>query len=185
MPKKKIITRTRQYLRGLAICLCPRSCKDFTIIREKKYKVWQYSFSLSQKTTTKNPNYQNNDFYILCTGFTMGYKPTLHGLSLRKSPVKNHAISFRVGSSSGSNTTRQHKAQQISHLETSSITNINRNPPKTIPHPCNSSSCPQARRPTEATHSFSFSVVTLLVNMSAKFLDPQIFSSIINLYSTR
>ena len=33
--KEKLITRTRQYLRGLAICLHQRSCKDFTIIREK------------------------------------------------------------------------------------------------------------------------------------------------------
>ena len=121
MPKKKKITCTRQYLRGSAICLCPRSYRDFIII----------------------------------------------GLSF------------------GSNTTRLHKTQQISHLETSSITNINRNSSKTIPHPCNSSSCPQARRPTEAAHSFNFSIVTPLVNMSAGFLDPQIFSSITSLSSTR
>ena len=47
--QKKTITCTKQYLRGLAICLYPRSCRNFTIIREK-YKVWQYSFSsLSKK----------------------------------------------------------------------------------------------------------------------------------------
>ena len=34
MPKKTI-TCTRQYLRGLAICLYTWSCRDFTIIREK------------------------------------------------------------------------------------------------------------------------------------------------------
>ena len=28
---KKTITRTRQYLRGSAICLRPQSCRDFTI----------------------------------------------------------------------------------------------------------------------------------------------------------
>ena len=55
----------------------------------------------------------------------------------------------------------------------------------TIPHPCNSSSCPQARRPIKAAHSFNFSIVTPLVNMSAGFLDPQIFSSITSLSSTR
>ena len=56
---------------------------------------------------------------------------------------------------------------------------------KTVLHPCNSSSCPQGRRSTEVAHSFSFSIVTPLVNMSAGFLDPQIFSSIISLSSTR
>ena len=75
-------------------------------------------FSLS-KTTSRNPNHQNNGFYILRIGFTMGYKmgqkkflkPPLHGLSLRKSSIKNHATSFQVGSSFGSNTTRLHKSQ--------------------------------------------------------------------------
>ena len=98
--KNIIITRTRQYLRGLAICLRLRSCKDFTIIK-KKYKVWP--------------------------------RPPLHGLSLKKSLIKNHKQSFQVESSSRSNTTRLHKAQQISYLETSSITNINRNPLKHKP----------------------------------------------------
>ena len=142
--KNIIITRTRQYLRGSAICLRLRSCRDFTIIKEK-YKV--------------RP------------------KPPLHELSLKKSSIKNHEQSFRVESSSRSNTTTFHKAQQISYLETSSITNINRNPQKkkkkkTIPHPCNSSSCPQARRPTETAHSFNFLIVTPLVNMFTGFLYP-------------
>ena len=34
---------TRQYLRGLTICLRPRNCSNFTIFREK-YKMRQYSF---------------------------------------------------------------------------------------------------------------------------------------------
>ena len=46
--QRKKITCTRQYLRGSTICLCPWSCRDFTIIREK-YKVWQHSVSVSQK----------------------------------------------------------------------------------------------------------------------------------------
>ena len=47
---KKIITRTRQYLYSLAICLRPQSCRDFTIIKENtKYR---YNVSVSQKTTT-------------------------------------------------------------------------------------------------------------------------------------
>ena len=36
--QRKTITRTRQYLRGLTICLRPRSCRDITIIREE-YRV--------------------------------------------------------------------------------------------------------------------------------------------------
>ena len=46
--QRKTITRTREYLRGSAIWLRPRNCRDFIIIREK-YKVRQYSVSVSQK----------------------------------------------------------------------------------------------------------------------------------------
>ena len=63
MPKKTI-TRTRQYLCGLAICLRPQSCRNFTIIRGKNTKCG-YSFSHSLKTTTtttKNPNHQKTVF---------------------------------------------------------------------------------------------------------------------------
>ena len=70
---KKTITRTRQYLRGSAICLCPKSCKDFTIIREKIQSA-ATMFSLSRNTTTTNPNLKIMVFYILRTRFTMGYK---------------------------------------------------------------------------------------------------------------
>ena len=131
--------------------------------------------------------YKNYNDEILITK-TCFLPPPLHGLNLRKSPIKNHATLFesgRVESSNGSNITRLHKAQQISHLETSSITNNSRNPPKTIFHPCNLSSYPQARRPTKVVHNFSFLIVTPLVNMSVGFLDPQIFSSITSLSSTR
>ena len=64
---------TRQDLHGSAICLRPQSYRDFTIIKEK-YKVRQYSFSLTQKLHLENPNHQNNSFYFLRIGFTMGYK---------------------------------------------------------------------------------------------------------------
>ena len=58
-PKKKTITCTRQYLRGSAICLRPRNCRDFTIIREE-YKSAATVFPLSQKhsNNTTNPNHQ-------------------------------------------------------------------------------------------------------------------------------
>ena len=46
---KETITRTRQYLSGSAICLRPRSCRDFTIIREN---------TIVHKNTLKKPNSQ-------------------------------------------------------------------------------------------------------------------------------
>ena len=61
--QRKTMTRTRQYLRGSAICLHPQSCKDFTIIREE-YRVqncgYNLFFSLIKNTATplnKNPNH--------------------------------------------------------------------------------------------------------------------------------
>ena len=68
---------------------------------QEKYKVRQYSFSLAQKIITRNPNHQNNVFYILRTRFTMDYKmgqtkPLLHELSFKKSSIKNHAILFEA-----------------------------------------------------------------------------------------
>ena len=57
--KKKTITHTRQYLRGLAICLRPRSYKDFTIIREE-YRIQDaatiFSLTLKHGNTTHNKN---------------------------------------------------------------------------------------------------------------------------------
>ena len=86
--QRKIITRIRQYLRGSTIYLRPQSCRNFTIIKENTKCGSTFFFSL-KKTTTRNPNHQNNDFYILRTGFTV-YRPnpSLHGLSLGKSPIK-------------------------------------------------------------------------------------------------
>ena len=119
--QRKIIKWTRQYLRDLTICLRPRSCKDFTIIREK-YKVLQYSFSHSKKrqqptliieTTFSTSCAQDSQWATKRVKiWACRPKPPLQGLSLKKSPIKNHATLFRVGSSSKSNTTRLHKAQQ-------------------------------------------------------------------------
>ena len=84
---KKIITRTRQYLRGSAICLHPRSCRDFTIIREKyRVQVAATVFPLSQK----HGNNTHNKTLIT----KVQPKPPLHGLSLNKSPIKNYATLF-------------------------------------------------------------------------------------------
>ena len=131
-----------------------------SLLSRKKIQSAAIQFFYS-KTTTTNPNHKNCVFYILCTRFTMGYKtgqknypgdiaskpprgfsmsdiawayrpkPPLHELSLKKSSIKNHTTLF--GSSTGLNITRLHKTQQITHLETSSITNINRNRPKNNP----------------------------------------------------
>ena len=40
-------------------------------------------------------------------------KPSLHGLSLSKSPIKNHAILFGSGRQTESNKTRLHKARHM------------------------------------------------------------------------
>ena len=118
--QRKTITRTRQYLCGSTICLHPQSCKDITIIMEE-YKV-QHSttiFSLcikqSNNTTLKNPNYERRFHNGL-----NGPKNIAWILHIKK----NHAILFGSGRQTRSNKIRLHKAQQISHLETSSITNI-------------------------------------------------------------
>ena len=122
--KGKIITRTRQYLRNLAICLRPQSCKDFTIIMEK-YKVQQYSFSHSKKRQPQTL-ITKNVFYILSTGFTMGYKtgqkifpawacwpkPSLHELNLKKSPIKKSHNIIRVGSGQVINQIKHNQAPQ-------------------------------------------------------------------------
>ena len=56
---KKIITRTKQYLRGSAICLRPWNCRDFTIIKEKNIKCGSKVFqSLKNNDNTQNPNHQ-------------------------------------------------------------------------------------------------------------------------------
>ena len=88
--QRKTITHTRQYLCGSTICLRPRSCRDFTIIREE-YKVRLQYFLLSQK----HGNNTHNKTLITKLRFRLG--PPLHGLSLSKSPIKNHATLFRSG----------------------------------------------------------------------------------------
>ena len=115
--KEKKIIRTRQYLHGSAICLRSRSCRNFTIIREKNTKCGSIVFfslknyikkTLITKTTVSISCAQDSQW---ATAWAYWLKPSLHGLSLRKSPMKNHTTSFRVGSLFGSNTTRLHKAQ--------------------------------------------------------------------------
>ena len=54
--KKKKITHTKQYLRSSAICLRPRSCKDFTIIRENK-NVATVFHTHSRRQQQQNPNH--------------------------------------------------------------------------------------------------------------------------------
>ena len=79
--------------------LTSTECRDFTIIKEN-YNVQLQCFSFSKTTRRQNPNHKKkkkNGFYILRTGFTMGYKngskifcrpkPPLHGLSLSKFPI--------------------------------------------------------------------------------------------------
>ena len=98
--QRKTIIRTKQYLRGLAICLHLQSCKNFTIIR-KKYKCDSTMFQ-SLKTTITNPNYKSRVFYLLRIRFTSAPawacrpKPPLYRLSFKKSPIKNHTTLFRL-----------------------------------------------------------------------------------------
>ena len=137
----------------------------------------------------KNTEYKNCGYnlFSLIKNTACQPKSPLHGLSLSKSPIKNHATLFgsdRVVKSDQAKlgSTKSNKSPTWRLVQSPTSTAILQN---TIPHPCNSSSCPQARRPIEAAHSFNFSIVTPLVNMSAGFLDPQIFSSITSLSSTR
>ena len=66
-----------------------------SLLLGKKYKVRQYSFSHSQqRQQPKTLITKTMFFYILCTGFTLDYKPLLHGLSLKKYPIKKHATLF-------------------------------------------------------------------------------------------
>ena len=59
--QRKTITRTRQYLRGSAICLRPRSCRDITIIREEysvqpSVTIFSLCIKHDNNTTLKNLN---------------------------------------------------------------------------------------------------------------------------------
>ena len=57
MPKK-IITRTRKYLRGSAIYLRPRSYRDFTIIRKITKCGYSIFLTLKKHDNQQNPNNQ-------------------------------------------------------------------------------------------------------------------------------
>ena len=101
-------------------------------------------------------------------------KPSLHGLSLSKPPIKNHAILFGSGrvvkldqTKLGFTKPKNSPTWRLVQSPTSTaILQI------TTPHSCNLSSYPQARRPVEAAHSFNFLIVTPLVSMFVGFLDP-------------
>ena len=96
--QRKTITRTRQYLRGSAICLRPRSYRNFTIIKEKIQNAATV-FLLSRKLQQPNPNNQNT-FSTSCAQNSQWaingpwIRPPLYGLSFKKSPIKNHATLF-------------------------------------------------------------------------------------------
>ena len=113
--QRKTIIRTRQYLHGSTICLHPWSCKNY---QGKKNKVWLQCFhTLSRRRQYNKTLITKNGFYILHIGFTMGYKTSqnfflgttyrpkspLHGLSLKKSPIKKPRNIIQVGSATGSN----------------------------------------------------------------------------------
>ena len=86
------------------------------LLSRKNTSVAVQFFSFS-KTATTNPNHQKERFlhssHRIHNGLQNGpkSKPPLHGLSLKKYPIKNHATLFQVKSSSRSNTTKLHKIQ--------------------------------------------------------------------------
>ena len=105
------------------------SVARISLLLRKKYKCGSTVFlslkklhqeTLITKTTVSISCAQNSQWttkqaknFFSSTAWAYQPKPPLHGLSLRKSPIKNHATLFQVGSSSRSNTTRLHKAQHI------------------------------------------------------------------------
>ena len=48
----------RQYLRGLTICLCSRSCRDFTILKKKNTRCSSTVFSLKNYVKPYSPKQQ-------------------------------------------------------------------------------------------------------------------------------
>ena len=83
-----------------------------SLLLGKKYKVRLQCFhTISRRQQYNKTLITKNSFYILRTWFTMGHKtgqnffpgvacrpkPSLYGLSLRKSPIKNHATLFGSG----------------------------------------------------------------------------------------
>ena len=93
-----------------------------SLLSGKNTKCGYSFFTLSQDNNNNKILITKKDFYILHTWFTNGLenglgglsmsspayacwpKPPLHELSLRKSPIKNHATLFQVRSSTVSNT---------------------------------------------------------------------------------
>ena len=78
MPKKKqshaqdniYVVRQFAYVHGVA---------EILLLSRKKIQVQQYSVSVSQENdNNKTLITKSCIFYILCTGFTMGYKTTQH-----------------------------------------------------------------------------------------------------------
>ena len=74
LKKKKTITRTRQYLRGSAICLYPRSCRDFTIIKEEENTRCGYNYSSQKKKKTRQPTHKKNPNQSRFLLYKMGQK---------------------------------------------------------------------------------------------------------------
>ena len=83
-----------------------------SLLSRKKYKVRLQCFhTLSRRWQYNKTLITKNSFYILRTWFTMGHKtgqkffprvayrpkPSLYGLSLRKSLIKNHVTLFELG----------------------------------------------------------------------------------------
>ena len=104
-------------------------------------------FSLSKTRQQQQTLIIKNGFYILCTGLqwaTKRAKPPLHGLSLRKSLIKNHTTLFKSGRvinwiKHKLGFTKTNKSPTWRLVQSPTSTTILQ---KAIPHPYNSSSCP-------------------------------------------
>ena len=151
------------------------------LLSGKKYKSAVIVFSLSpsyKKTATTQ---------TLITQLRFIHKTGQKKISAQAEALMDYATLFRSGWAVKPDQiklgfTKPNKSPTWRLVQSPTSTAILQN---TILHPCNSSPYPQTRKPTETAHSFSFSIVTPLINMSTGFLDPQIFSSITSLSSTR
>jgi len=102
MPKKKNNCTHKKIFTWFGNFPASTGLQGFHYYQGKIKSVAVQFFTLS-KTTTRNPNHQNNSIYILCTGLTMGYKM---GQNFFKSPIKNHATLFWVESGRHPNQTQ-------------------------------------------------------------------------------
>ena len=103
-----------------------------------------FFFSLSRNTTTTNPNLK----IAFSTSCALAWADTFHGLSLRKSHIKNHATLFRSSwlikpDQTKLGSTKPNKSLTWRLVQSPTSTAILQN---TIPHPCNSSSCRSEER---------------------------------------